>query len=184
MIKTSIQSELMNENENFFFFSLSSWRFVVCTVRPLLSGNPDEPTAQRLRQSRQLILAWSVIGHMHRLARSVTVMKAQTIVSDFSEDVRHICRDWEQECFLRDYRCEDGQVPKSTSCVKISNPNSLFSSERGFNPGRRSWRKHLSEWASCQKAVGGIHFTKKWATQKKRAETLKPGLEVDFSTPA
>ncbi len=43
---------------------------------------------------------------------------------------------------------------------------------------RLSWnkklKKHLSEWASCQKAIGGIYFTK-----KRRAETLQPGLEFD-----
>jgi hypothetical protein len=28
-------------------------------------------------------------------------------------------------------------------------PDSLSSSETGVNPGMRSWRKHLSEWAGC-----------------------------------
>ncbi len=39
---------------------------------------------------------------------------------------------------------------------------------------RRSWRKHFSEWARCQKAIGGIYFT-----NKSRAQTLQPGLELD-----
>ncbi len=60
----------------------------------------------------------------------------------------------------------------STSCVTIWNLNLLSSSETGVNPGIRSWEKHLSDWARCQKASGDIYFTKKW-----RAETLQPGLE-------
>jgi hypothetical protein len=39
-----------------------------------------------------------------------------------------------------DYRCEDGRFPVSASCVVISNPRSLASSETGVNPGRRSWK--------------------------------------------
>ncbi len=62
----------------------------------------------------------------------------------------------------------------SGSCVTISNPNSLSSSETGVNSGIRSWKKRLSDWAQCQKAIGGINFTKKW-----RAETLQPGLDFD-----
>jgi hypothetical protein len=46
----------------------------------------------------------------------------------------------------------------------------------------QSWekklKKHLSEWAWCQKAIGGFYFTKKW-----RAETLQPGLEFDNFKP-
>ncbi len=64
------------------------------------------------------------------------------------------------------------------SCVTISNPHSLSSSETGVNPEIRSWKNHLSEWARCQKAVGGIYFTKKW-----RAETVQPGLEFDNIKP-
>jgi hypothetical protein len=44
--------------------------------------------------------------------------------------------------------------------------------------GIRSWKKHLSDWAQFQEAIGGIYFTKKW-----RAETLQPGLEVDNFKP-
>ncbi len=36
----------------------------------------------------------------------------------------------------------------------------------------RSWKKHLSDWARCQRAIGGIHFTIEW-----RAETLQCSLE-------
>ncbi len=39
-------------------------------------------------------------------------------------------------------------------------------------------KKHLSEWARRQKLIGGIYFTKKW-----RAETLRPGLELDNFKP-
>ncbi len=72
-----------------------------------------------------------------------------------------------------DYRCEDGRIPVSASCVKISNPNSLSSSEKEVNLGIRSWKKCLSEWAWCQKVIGGIYLTKKW-----RAETLQPGFDI------
>ncbi len=80
-----------------------------------------------------------------------------------------------------DYGCENGSFPLSASCMTISNPDSLSSSETGVNPGIRSWKKHSSDWARCQKAIGGIYFTKKW-----RGETLHPGLEFDnqFQTPA
>jgi hypothetical protein len=77
-----------------------------------------------------------------------------------------------------DYRCKDGYLPVSAGCVTISNPNSLSRSETGVNPGMRSWKKHLSEWARCEKAIGGFYFTKKW-----RAETLQPGLEFDNFKP-
>ncbi len=77
-----------------------------------------------------------------------------------------------------DYRCEDGRFPVSTSSVIISNPGSLSSSDTGVDPGIRSWKKHSSGWARCQKAIGGIYFTKKW-----RAETLQPGLEFDNFKP-
>ncbi len=59
-----------------------------------------------------------------------------------------------------------------------SNPDLLFSSEAGVNPGIRSWKKHLSERARCQKAFGDIYFRKKY-----RAETLQPGLKFDNFNP-
>jgi hypothetical protein len=37
-----------------------------------------------------------------------------------------------------DYRCEDGRFSVSTSCVPISDPESLSSSETGVNSGKRS----------------------------------------------
>ncbi len=77
-----------------------------------------------------------------------------------------------------DYRCEDGRFPVSASCVTIANPDSLSSSETGVNPGTRCWRKFLSEWARCQKAIGGIYFTKKW-----RAKILQPGSKFDNFKP-
>ncbi len=72
----------------------------------------------------------------------------------------------------------------SASCVTISNTDLLSSSETGVNPGTRSWKridygkKHLSDWARCQKAIGGIYFTK-----KSRPETFQPGLESDYIKP-
>ncbi len=64
-----------------------------------------------------------------------------------------------------------------TSCVTNSNPDSLSSSETGVYPGKEL-KKHLSDWARCQKAIGGIYFTKKW-----RSETIQPGLEFDNFKP-
>jgi hypothetical protein len=62
----------------------------------------------------------------------------------------------------------------------IFKPRSLTSSEMGVNPGiRRSWKKHLFEWAWLQKAsIGGFYFTKKW-----RADFLRPGLKFDNFKP-
>ncbi len=77
-----------------------------------------------------------------------------------------------------EYRCKDGRLTVSSCCVTISNPDLPSSSETGVNPGIRSWKEHLSEWARCQEAIGGIYFTKKW-----RAETLQPGLEFDNFKP-
>jgi hypothetical protein len=77
-----------------------------------------------------------------------------------------------------DWRCEDGRFPVSASCVTIPNPDSLSSSETGVNLGIRSWKKHWSERARCQKAIGGIYFTKKWTS-----ETLQPGLEFENFKP-
>jgi hypothetical protein len=67
-------------------------------------------------------------------------------------------------------------------CPKVAwqfqTPKSLSSSETGIYPGIRSWKKHLSAWARCQEAIGGIYFTK-----KQRAETLQRGLEFDNFKP-
>jgi hypothetical protein len=38
---------------------------------------------------------------------------------------------------------------------------------------RRSWKKHIFDWAHRQKAIDGIYFTK-----KSRAETLRRGSEL------
>ncbi len=50
--------------------------------------------------------------------------------------------------------------------------------KQGLIREQEAEQKHLSEWARCQKAIGGIYFTKKW-----RAETLQPGLEFDSFKP-
>ncbi len=80
----------------------------------------------------------------------------------------------------RDYRCEDGRFQVASRCVTISNPNTLSNSETWeVNPGIWSGKKkHSSDWARFQKAIGGIYFTKKW-----RAEILQPGLEFDSFKP-
>jgi hypothetical protein len=44
--------------------------------------------------------------------------------------------------------------------------------------GKRIWKKHLSDWARCQKAIGGVYLTWKW-----KAETLQPGLEFNNVKP-
>jgi hypothetical protein len=78
-----------------------------------------------------------------------------------------------------DYRCEDGRSLSSASCVTISNPNSLSSSEPGVIPRKEADKKnHLFDWDRCQKAIGGIYFIKKW-----RAEILQPGLKFDDFKP-
>ncbi len=75
-------------------------------------------------------------------------------------------------------KTKDGSFPVSANSAAISNPFLLSSSETGINPGIKSWRKHLSDWDRCKKAIGGVYFTKKW-----RAETLQPGLEFDDFKP-
>jgi hypothetical protein len=40
-----------------------------------------------------------------------------------------------------DYTCEDGRIRVYSSCVAISNFDSLFRSERVVNSGMRSWKK-------------------------------------------
>ncbi len=62
----------------------------------------------------------------------------------------------------------------SESCLEILDLDSLSSSEAGVNPGKRSWEWHLIEGARCQRAIGGIYFTK-----KSRAGTPKTCLEFD-----
>jgi hypothetical protein len=64
------------------------------------------------------------------------------------------------------------------SRVTFLNLDSHSSSEAGVNPGIRSWKTFLSEWARFQKAIGKIYITKKW-----RAETLQPGSEFAISNP-
>jgi hypothetical protein len=53
-----------------------------------------------------------------------------------------------------DYRCEDGRF-RVSSCVLIANPYS-----RGYYGKKKLSKKHLSERARCQKAIGGVDFTK------------------------
>jgi hypothetical protein len=78
-----------------------------------------------------------------------------------SVSLRKISAQLKNPLVLIDYRCDDDRFPLSASFVTISNPELLSSSEPGDNPGIRSWKKHLSEWARRQKAIGGIYFTKK-----------------------
>jgi hypothetical protein len=80
-----------------------------------------------------------------------------------------------------DYWCEtDDLLPVSASCVTTLNPRSFSSSETMVNPGIRSWKRHLSEWARRQKAVGDIYLKNKW-----RAQTLQPWFRIwHFQIPA
>jgi hypothetical protein len=48
-------------------------------------------------------------------------------------------------CHGTNFTCEDGHFPVSTSCVKISNPDLLSSSETGVSSEIRSGKKHSSE---------------------------------------
>jgi hypothetical protein len=66
----------------------------------------------------------------------------------------------------------------SRSYVTISSPHLLSISETRVDPGIGSWRKQASEWARCQKAIGGIYFPKKW-----KAETPHLGFEFDIFKP-
>ncbi len=79
---------------------------------------------------------------------------------------------------VMDYRCENGPFPVTASCVTIPKSDSLSSCETVVNPGMKSWKKPLSDWARCQKAIGDIYFTKKW-----RAETPQHGLLFDNLKP-
>jgi hypothetical protein len=58
--------------------------------------------------------------------------------------------------------------------IVVSNPNLLSSSSTGINLGIGSW-KDLAEANLCQKAIGGIYFTRKGRAD----ETLQPGLKYD-----
>ncbi len=78
-----------------------------------------------------------------------------------------------------DNRCEDGRFPVSASWVTISNHESLSSSETGI----QSWKKHLTDWARCQKAIGGIYFPKKWRAEtpwRAVSSNASPGWTVRF----
>jgi hypothetical protein len=49
---------------------------------------------------------------------------------------------------------------------------------RSYSWNKKLEKYHSSDWDRCQKAIGGIYFTRKW-----RAETLQPGLEFDNFKP-
>ncbi len=94
------------------------------------------------------------------------------------------------ECLEFDWSSTKSQTGKkqwwkkldSVNCVRELRDN--FKPRFAFQQWNKGWswnmklKKHLSEWARCQKAIGGIYFTKKW-----RAETLHPGLEFDNFKP-
>ncbi len=68
--------------------------------------------------------------------------------------------------------------------VTISNCDSLSSRETSFiktlflSLNFFKAEKRYTDWAWCQKALGGIYLTDKW-----RTETLQPGLESDNIKP-
>jgi hypothetical protein len=89
---------------------------------------------------------------------------------------------------LRNYIHDHGFLVFATSRVAWQFQTDLLSSiETGANFAIRSWKKHLSDWAQSQKAVGGIFFTKKWRVKWSEVEwseeTVKPGLEFDNFKP-
>ncbi len=69
------------------------------------------------------------------------------------------------------WSCENVRFLTSESCVTVSNPDLFPSSETRVYTDQ-SWMKKLNkrllEWAKCQKAFGGIYFTR----NKCQAETL------------
>ncbi len=70
--------------------------------------------------------------------------------------------DWtHHDVEIIDYRCEDCRLPVFGSSVTILNLDLFSSSETGVNSEIRCRKKHFSDWARCQKAIGGIYFTKK-----------------------
>jgi hypothetical protein len=44
-----------------------------------------------------------------------------------------------------DYGCEGGRLVVPATCVTVSNPDLLSSSEQGVHPGITSWKNHSSE---------------------------------------
>ncbi len=81
---------------------------------------------------------------------------------------------------IMDYRCENGSFPKSSICVRFSNPPLA---ETGVNPGTRSWKMHSSGRVRRQKAIGAIYFPKKWSSDSItcfRFDNFKPWLESDI----
>ncbi len=151
--------------------------------------------AQRLRPSRSLqvparrltrrqsflasFMAWGTTSRIYSV-RTCDVKKKQTNKQNKKKIITNKIFLWKdywcrQALKLIDYRCEDGRFLVSASCVTFSNPISLSTSETEvFFFRNEKLKKHLSDWAQCQKAVGGIYITKKW-----RAETQQPGLEFD-----
>jgi hypothetical protein len=61
-----------------------------------------------------------------------------------------------------DYWSADDRFPVLARCVTPASPDSLFSSETVLILEMKLKKKTFSDWAQFQKAIGGIHFTKKW----------------------
>ncbi len=56
-----------------------------------------------------------------------------------------------------DYKYDDGRFAVSASFVAISNPASLLSSEKGDNPGIRSWKStYINEFDARKSLVVSI----------------------------
>ncbi len=55
-------------------------------------------------------------------------------------------------------------------------PKFAFHQQKSSYYRKKKPKKHLSKWARCQKAIGGLKFAKMW-----RAETRQPGLMLDIS---
>ncbi len=62
--------------------------------------------------------------------------------------------------FSIDYGSDDGRFPVSATCVTLSNPESLSSSETKVTLENKM-NKALIRIFGCQEATGGIYFRKK-----------------------
>ncbi len=71
-----------------------------------------------------------------------------------------------------------GSLPGYVRCLTNFKPRFVFRQWNRGSSWNRKLKTHLTDWARCQKANGGIYFTKKW-----RAETLQPCLEFDNLKP-
>ncbi len=141
-----------------------------CSSPDIFTGGDGSLSSQLDHPAVRYILKETLWVMRRRLTKQLMGLNEKV---DFWQRSHHINTD--HVLSIR-YECED-RWSCFGLCV-ISNPDLLSSSETGINPGIRSWKKRLSQWAQGQKAIVGIYIKKKW-----RAETLQPGLEFDNLKP-